>query len=383
MSLVELSFAVGLVAAVVADIVAGIVVDIVADNAAVVVVKISAVTLSVAEGSFIVLKALQMTSQLHSMTGFLRTYGTYYGRRNFMKNLYLVEPPIEPKYGFGLECSSELALRDDVDTLFTEISSIEIIPESFFQNKRADFIKRLGESQQPVIGHCVELSLGSDEPLDRKHLDETKAVLDKVNCVIFSDHLCMTRASGIEIGQLTTLPFTQKVSDVVARKVDQIQKEFSQPFMIENITNRFIYPGNDLEEPHFINEVTRKTGCGHLLDITNLYINSVNFKFDPYKWIDKLNSKAVMGIHLAGGVKEGGVLYDTHSRMVPKPVWDLLAYVLKKSRPDVIIIEWDQHMPETARLIEECHYGEDFLESLNERHIKNKFSKLTRAEVRV
>jgi uncharacterized protein (UPF0276 family) len=289
-----------------------------------------------------------------------------------MKTLYLVDDiKNQPKYGFGLECSSELAVREDVDTLFKEISSLEIIPESFFHGKRSDFIRRLALSQQPVIGHCVDLSLGSDEPLDMSHFEQTRAVLDKVNCVIFSDHLCMTRASGIEIGQLTTLPFMQSVVDVVCRKVDFIQKTLSQPFMIENITNRFLYPGNELDEPDFINAVTRKSGCGFLLDVTNLYINSVNFKFNPYRWIDKIDGKSVMGIHLAGGVKEGGVLYDTHSRAVPKAVWDLLAYVLLKSRPDVLIIEWDQHMPETARLIDECRYGESFIRSLKRPRMKH------------
>lgn len=303
-----------------------------------------------------------------------------------MKTLYLVDDmKNQPKYGFGLECSSELAGRDDVDTLFTEVTSLEIIPESFFHGKRAEFIKRLGLSQQPVIGHCVELSIGADEPLDRKHLDQTKAVLEKVNCVIFSDHLCMTRASGIEIGQLTTLPFTQKVVDVVSRKVEQIQKEFPQPFMIENITNRFLYPGNEFDEPEFINKVTRNAGCGLLLDVTNLYINSVNHKFNPYRWVDKIDGKSIMGIHLAGGVKEGGVLYDTHSRQVPKPVWDLLAYVLGKSRPEVIIIEWDQHMPSTDRLIEECRYGEDFIRSLKRpKFNQSKIAKVSSAvEVRI
>lgn len=282
-----------------------------------------------------------------------------------MKNLYLVDDiKNQPKYGFGLECSSELAEREDVDILFHEVSSLEIIPESFFFGKKQEFIKRLGKSQQPVIGHCVELSIGTDEPLDKTHLYQTKAVLDQVNCVIFSDHLCMTRASGIEIGQLTTLPFTQAVVDVVCRKIEEVQKVIKQPFMIENITNRFLYPANEFDEPDFINAVTRRVGCGMLLDVTNLYINSVNHKFNPYRFIDKLDGDSIMGVHLAGGVKDGGVLYDTHSKAVPKAVWDLLGYALRKSRPDVLIVEWDQHMPSTERLIEECRYGEKFIRNL-------------------
>ncbi len=293
-----------------------------------------------------------------------------------MNTLYLVEgKDNQPTYGFGLECSSELAAREDAPKLFEEVSSLELIPESFFFGKRADFIRAVGKSQIPIIGHTVELSIGADEPLDRRHLDQTKEVLDQVNCVLFSDHLCMTRASGIEIGQLTTLPFTKSVVDVVCRKVEQIQKEIPQPFMIENITNRFLWPQNELEETEFINAVTRKAGCGLLLDVTNLYINSINHKFNPFRWLDRIHASSVMGIHLAGGIKEKGVLYDTHSRCVPKPVWDLLAYVMTKSQPQVIIIEWDQDMPSTDRLIQEARYGEKFIASLPRKNPRSRVPK--------
>jgi uncharacterized protein (UPF0276 family) len=89
-----------------------------------------------------------------------------------------------------------------------------------------------------------------------------------------------------------------------------------------------------------------------------------------------------MGIPLAGGIKEKGVLYDTHSRAVPKPVWDLLGYVLGKSRPEVLIIEWDQHMPSTQRLIEECRYGEEFIRNLRRPRMPvSRVPKYTPAEV--
>lgn len=262
------------------------------------------------------------------------------------------------KYGVGLECSLELAGRDDIDLILSRVSSLEIIPESYFFNKRESFVKQLGVSQIPIVAHCVELSLGSDEALNREHLDRVKSVMDQMNCVIFSDHLCMTNINDIEIGQLTTLPFTQEVADVVCRKLEIIQKEVQLPFMLENITNRFLYPHNTLSEPEFINSILRRSGCGFLLDVTNLYINSVNFGFDPYQWFDQILAQSVMGIHLAGGIKEEGMLYDTHSRPVPKPVWTLLDYVLQRCHPDVVIIEWDQHMPATERLIKEVQVAE-------------------------
>ena len=263
-----------------------------------------------------------------------------------------------PVYGAGLECPVDIEKQGGTAQVIREVSILELIPEGFFNGKRAEFLAAVSRSGIPVIGHSVELSIGTASGFRQTHFDQVRAMLDQVNCVIYSDHLCMTEVDGIELGQLTTLPFTHKVADVVSRHVDLLQAQLKIPFMLENITNRFIVPGNDLSEPEFINLITRRTGCGLLFDITNTYINSLNHGFDPYRWIDQIDAASIQGIHLAGGIIEDGVHYDSHSRPVPEEVFALSRYVKERASPSVVIVEWDQEPPSVARLIEEVKKAE-------------------------
>ena len=261
------------------------------------------------------------------------------------------------------ECPLEFTGRDEIDDIVDQLPVIELIPESYFFGRRAHFLKKLGDKGTPVVMHSVDLSLGTDEPLKSAHLEQVRRVMDQVNTVVYSDHLCMTSAGGIEIGQLTTLPFSTKIADIVAKKIDTIQKSINVPFMIENITNRFLFPDSDLTEPEFLNRVLHRTGCGLLLDITNTYINSVNHKFDPIEWLEEVDLSYLMGVHLAGGIREGGFVYDTHSRAVHARAWDLLDWVCGRAMPAATIVEWDQDTPTLDRLMREVGKAEKILAS--------------------
>ena len=263
-----------------------------------------------------------------------------------------------PEYGAGLECPADIEKKGGADLVIQQMSILELIPEGFFHGKRAMFLNKVGASGIPVIGHSVELSLGTAGGFRQSHFDMVRRVLDKFNCVVYSDHLCFTTADGIEIGQLTTLPFTREVCDVVCRNIDTLQSQLNIPFLIENITNRFIVPENDLSEPEFINLITRRTGCGLLFDITNTFINSVNHGFNPYHWVDQIDAASIKGIHLAGGIIEDGVYYDSHSQPTPIEVLDLARYVKERASPSIVIVEWDQDTPPVERLIEEVRKAE-------------------------
>ena len=246
--------------------------------------------------------------------------------------------------GTGIESASELIDDGILNDHVSQMEVVEIIPECFFDGRRQSYLDLLAKHQIPVIGHGVELSVGSTD-FNQSHLDKTKKVLSQVNTVAFSDHLCFTRNGGINIGQLTTLPFNQEALDTVCENIDRIQQQLPLPFLIENITNRFIVPECEFEETEFINKVTDNTDCGLLLDVTNLYTNSVNHRFDPLQWLAEIAPQRIQGIHLAGGEWEDGYLYDAHNSKVPEEVWQLYAKVLEVSQPAVTIIEWDLDCP--------------------------------------
>jgi len=128
--------------------------------------------------------------------------------------------------------------------------------------------------------------------------------------------------------------------------------------MLENITHRFKVPHNTLGESEFILKMALRTGVGILLDVTNLYINSTNFGFDPKVYLKPLIGtdappNLIQGIHLAGGEWEDDKLYDTHSQKTHPEVWDLFRSIIQKTDPEVIIVEWDQDPPSVEALYQE------------------------------
>jgi len=242
---------------------------------------------------------------------------------------------------------------------------VEIIPEGFFHGKRAPLLKELARRAIPVVVHSVELSLGSDEPMRYGYIDQILEIASKINCIALSDHVCMTRSGGIDIGQLTTIAYTEESLGLVCRKIDALDRYTRKrlgpmPLVFENITHRFQVPHSSMTEPEFLTKMHQKTGAEVLLDATNLYINSVNFGFDPYGYLDQLiqwdpHLNFIRGIHLAGGEWEEHKLYDTHSRHTHPEVWDIFRTVISKATPSFIIVEWDQNPPSVGALYGEVH----------------------------
>ncbi len=270
--------------------------------------------------------------------------------------------PLRPHYGAGIEFPHDFDGEAERTEALRQLRLVEIIPEGFFHGKRSELLRSLALSGVPVVVHSIDMSLGTDGPFRQDHMDAIRGVIDAVNCVFFSDHICMTRAGGIEIGQLTTLPHTEEAADVFCRNVDTVRAQLgSMPLMFENITNRFLVQHSTLSEPDFINRITRRTGAGLLIDLTNIYTNATNFGFDAKAWIDAVDPASITGVHLAGGEWEDGHLYDTHSRAVPPEVWELYQYLLTKGTPQATIVEWDQDAPPVAELMREVETATSYL----------------------
>lgn len=268
-------------------------------------------------------------------------------------------------YGAGIEWTEEIE-REGYDYLH-DLPVFEAIPENFFNPRyfRKEFLNALKKIQTPTLLHGVETSIGSPEPLKQQHIDRIKWVADNCNCIEISDHLCMTEAGGWEIGQLTPVPYTQDVADMISEKIIQIQKQINVPYAIENITNLFYVPDCELSETEFTNRILHNTGCGFLFDITNTYTNSVNHGFDPYKWIDEIDLDHLVTIHLAGGVTEDGWLIDSHSQPVPDPVWDLFKYTIQKTGPVNTIFEWTNDVTSIEDYLADAKKAQMVLDQLN------------------
>jgi hypothetical protein len=202
-------------------------------------------------------------------------------------------------------------------------------------------------ARRPLVPHGLELSVGADEPLDLEYCDEMAELVRRVGAPFFSDHLCMTRIGGLEIGQLTPLPFTPATAARCAAKAREAEEMVGAPFLLENITYGFEIPGS-MGEAEFIGRVVTGADCGLLLDLTNVFINSQNHRYDPYAFLDALPLSRVIQVHLAGGERHGDRWVDSHSRSVDAhpEVWGLLDHVVRRSPLRAILIERDQRFPD-------------------------------------
>jgi uncharacterized protein len=204
-----------------------------------------------------------------------------------------------------------------------------------------------------VSVHSLKLSVGSPEAPGREYLDAIKAVAEENGADSISDHLGFTRDvhEGVEMGHFAPPPYTIPALDATCRNVDVIQRFFKdRAFYLENIAYLFRFDGT-MSEADFLKQVLGKTGCGWLLDVTNVYANSLNFHFDPYEFIAEVMPAAgQVQMHLAGGFHDEKVnMYiDSHSHPIPEPVWKLYRHALELGRDKVhaVFIERDQEFPD-------------------------------------
>lgn len=274
------------------------------------------------------------------------------------------------EYYVGLEWTNEVDQNEMLAKL-DRISCLEFIPENFFDNRRLEFLAAVKKSNIPVLVHSVEVSFGTLEPLKEEHFQRVLEVAERVNTANMSDHLSMTEAGGVEIGQLTPVPWTIECADQICRNIEVIQKRIDVPFLIENITNRFLIPETELTEVQFINRILERTGCGLLIDMNNVHTNATNFGFDPFEWIDSIRLQQVEGVHLAGGyVDEDGTLIDSHSNWVQPRTWDLYRHLCSSIIPKYTVVEWTADPPKFDDLLTEVDKAEAIVREAAERRIQ-------------
>lgn len=213
-----------------------------------------------------------------------------------------------------------------------------------------------------VSVHTLDLSVSSPEPPPRQYLDEIRAVAEENGAAAITDHLGFTHgAKGRSVaGHVTTPPFTPAALDATCRNVDIIQRHFhGLPFYLENLAHFFLLQGT-MHEAEFFCRLLERTGCGLLLDVTNVHANIRNFGSDGCAFIRAIMPAARrVQIHLAGGFfDEVAQRYvDSHSEPIPDAVWDLYRYALVRGRGkvDAVFIERDWNFPDEAGWRSELH----------------------------
>lgn len=258
---------------------------------------------------------------------------------------------------------------------------LEIISENYMigGGKPLYFLEKLRE-RFPMVMHGVSLSIGGTDPLNMTYLKELKQLINRVNPAWISDHLCWTGVHGVQLHDLMPLPYTQKTIAHVAERIAQVQDFLGQRILIENVSSYLTYPISEMSEWDFVNAIAEKADCLLLLDVNNIYVSAVNHGFDAKKYIDALPAHRIQQIHLAGHIREGDVIIDTHDHPVVSDVWDLYAYSIQRFGHVSTMIERDADIPPIEELILELNQAREISREqikINTQTIYNKETELS------
>ena len=244
--------------------------------------------------------------------------------------------------GLGYRVKLELEIISHA----SEIDWLELVADQFLpvSGPRREKLAGLA-ALRPCVTHSLDLSLGGWAPLDMEYLAGVIAVGDAVGAPWFSDHLCFSRDADVTIGHLAPVAFTAASARHVAERAAFAQQYAGRPLLLENITYSFAV-GSELSEAEFIAEVVEQADCGLLLDVNNLYTNSVMHGYDAAGFLDRIPMERVGQLHLAGGRWIDGTLEDSHDAPVPAEVWELAREIAGRSPAGAIMIERDDDFPD-------------------------------------
>jgi hypothetical protein len=265
-----------------------------------------------------------------------------------------------------LPCTAGIGLRAphyrEVLQAKPALGWVEVHSENYFDGGAPLHTLLKVREQYPVSLHGVGMGLASSTPPDWNHLSSLRRLCDAVEPAAVSEHLSWNATDGIVINDLLPFPYTQVSLSCVAIRVDQVQERLGRQLLIENLSSYLSFTSSEMNEGEFLAELSRRTGCGILLDINNLYVNSRNLGMDAKSYIQKLPADAVLEYHLAGHSVQDGCLVDTHSDKVCAEVWDLYQFVLQNIGPRPTLIEWDNDIPELSVLLDEAKQAQKYLE---------------------
>lgn len=256
--------------------------------------------------------------------------------------------------GAGLGLRREM-LNEILPVLPADVDFWEVAPENWIP---------LGGKFREDFNHCVKqacftthglsLSIGGPDPLDHRFLHELKHFLDTYNITLYSEHLSYCSANG-HLYDLMPLPFTEEAVTYIAERVKVVQDILERPLVLENVSY-YIAPNQALSELEFINAVLHEADCKMLLDVNNVYVNSINHKYNPFQFIDGLPSERIVYGHIAGHFEEAEDLrVDTHGSDVIEFVWELLAHAYKVHHVFPTLLERDFNIPPITELLNEVN----------------------------
>ena len=268
--------------------------------------------------------------------------------------------PIPPRAGVGLKAEHYKTIIETTPSIgFFEVHAENYMGAGGPPHRYLTEIRK----HYPLSLHGVGLSIGADRELDRDHLRRLKQLLDRYQPGLFSEHLAWSTHDTAFFNDLLPIPYTVETLARIVEHIDDVQETLGRQMLLENPSTYLAFAESTYSEIDFIAELVRRTGCGLLLDVNNVYVASINQQWDPMLYIDAYPLAHVQEIHLAGYTREADdkgrpLLIDTHDRPVDEVVWGLYARALGRLGPIPTLIEWDAKLPAWSELKAEADRAE-------------------------
>ncbi|BFM15233.1 DUF692 domain-containing protein [Maricurvus nonylphenolicus] len=254
--------------------------------------------------------------------------------------------------GLGLRRS----MLDDFQAVTTDdVNFMEVAPENWIGlGGRFGKAFRSYTERFPFVCHGLSLSIGSTDPLDMELLANIKRFIKEHDIKLYTEHLSYCSDSG-HLYDLMPIPFTEEAVHHVAGRIRQVQDFLEQPIAMENVSY-YCAPQQEMREIDFINAVIAESGCNLLLDVNNIYVNSINHRYDPVEFLQQLPGDKAVYIHVAGHFDEAEDLrVDTHGADVIDPVWELLDKAYETFGVLPTLLERDFNIPAVDELLTEVN----------------------------
>jgi uncharacterized protein len=271
--------------------------------------------------------------------------------------------PVPPRGGVGLKPEH---YRDILDGA-PDIGWFEIHAENYMGagGPPHAYLTAIRE-RYPISLHGVGLSIGGAGPLDADHLQRLRALADRYQPALFSEHLAWSSHETVYLNDLLPLPYTQDTLTGVCDHIDEVQNAMARRMLLENPSTYIAYAETTMREVDFLRDVVRRTGCGLLLDVNNVFVQAANHGFGATDYLDDFPLEHVAEIHLGGHAEDADedgslLLIDDHGCAVPDPVWTLYRRVLARAGPVPTLIEWDNDVPTWSALFAEAKRADGLL----------------------
>jgi len=195
------------------------------------------------------------------------------------------------------------------------------------------------------------MSIGGPQPLDKAHLQRFKGLVDRYEPALVSEHLAWSTHGTTYFNDLLPLPYTAATLARVADHIDQVQEVLGRQLLLENPSTYLIFPESTISETVFIAELVRRTGCGLLLDVNNVFVSATNHGSAALAYLADFPLEHVGEIHLAGHAEQADdegdlLLIDSHDRPVAEAVWELFDIAIGRCGPIPTLVEWDSDLPD-------------------------------------